>query len=55
MTEMMRELCAHELHDVSGCDGAVGASLGAAIAGAAAALVQSATYVSFWDPQIGVN
>jgi hypothetical protein len=45
MTEMMRELCAHELHDVSGCDGAVGASLGAAIAGAAAALVQSATTV----------
>ena len=55
MTDMMRELRAEELDNVSGGDGAVGASLGAAIAGAAAALVQSATYVSFWDPQIGVT
>jgi tripartite-type tricarboxylate transporter receptor subunit TctC len=38
MTDMMRELRAEELDNVSGGDGAVGASLGAAIAGAAAAL-----------------
>ena len=85
MTDMTRELRAEELDNVSGGDGAVGASLGAAIA-----LVQGATtvlqfgnssyksndfqpicknfyapkllrvpldimYVSFWDPQIGVN
>lgn len=49
MTDMMRELCAHELENVSGGDGAVGASLGAAVAGAAAALVQGATKIYYND------
>jgi hypothetical protein len=56
MTGMTRELRAEELDNVSGGDGAVGASLGAAIAGAAAALVQGATTVlQFGNETIPTN